>query len=191
MQFVLTVLVFLVIVIMLVGINLLIFRAKWEPFFKNIYLALKELSQNEQQEYLTQNNNNGKQPFLIKVTWCDIVMFPLFIIMFFAFYFVVASVQLPFAAKNPAVLPFMIVGALIILVLGVLGYYEKNIQRKFWLEFVTTLALEFIFVFDLSLLLNGYYNHHPHLIKNIGSLFFIGAFFITYVMRTQRNWKML
>ena len=118
-------------------------------------------------------------------------MFPLFIIMFFAFYFIVSSVQLPFAAKNPAVLPFMIVGILIVLVLGVLGYCEKNLQRKFWMELIITLALEFVFVFDLSLLLNGYYNYHPRLIKNISSLFFIGAFFITYVMRTQRNWKML
>lgn len=191
MQFVLTTLVFLVIVIMLVSINLLIFRAKWKPFFKSIYLALKELIQNEQQEDLTQNENNEKQPFILKVTWRDIAMFPLFIITFFVFYFVATSVQLPFAAKNPVLLPFMIVGALIILVLGVLGYYEKNIRRKFWMELIITLALEFVFVSNLSLLLNGYYNYHPRLIKNISSLFFIGAFFLTYVRRTQHNWKIL
>lgn len=118
-------------------------------------------------------------------------MLMLFAVMCPIFYIIITSRQSPFIQKDPIVLPFIILGILLILVVGILGHYETNLSRKFWMELFTTLALEFAFVFEVLLLIHNLYQDHSRLFKNINSLIFISIFFFNYIRKTQHNWTIL
>lgn len=191
MNSLLSIIVLLLITLALFGIQLYIFQAKWSPFWEGICLSFQKLHQSKQQDETKLNETQIKKSLSFHKTGHKVPMLMLFAVMYPIFYIIINSRQSPFIQKDPIVLPFIITGVLLILVVGILGHYETNLSRKFWMELFTTLAIEFAFVFEVSLLLHNLYQDHSRLFKNINSLIFISIFFFNYIRKTQHNWTIL
>lgn len=89
----------------------------------------------------------------------------------------------------PMLIFTFVIATLILLVIGVCGHYEKNPRRKFWLGLIITLAMELGVVFDLHLLLSGYFFRGAWQGKRlIASLLFIPVF-IEFCVKMQHNWQ--
>ena len=187
----------LFIIIVVTGIQITIFRAKWGDFFRLVYETLQELIvefRNLDWMSLTEEKQKVKEP----LTWARVkynyAMPCLFVIVFPIFYAVMRSVDIKLHGdSNTAtiVICAFIIVALVMLVLYVYGENEKNIRRKFWIELIVALFMEIGVVFDFHLLLEGYYFESARGAKSlVYSLLFI-PMFLSYCGKTNRNWKAL
>lgn len=82
-----------------------------------------------------------------------------------------------------------VVIALIVMVLGFLGYYEKNPKRKFVFELVVFIFVTGVVVFEVMLLLQGYFFQSARHLKRLLSAVVIVFAFIVYAEKIYENWK--
>ena len=85
----------------------------------------------------------------------------------------------------------VILFVLFTVVMAVLGHYEKNPRRRFWMELFPTIALEAVLALGFALELNfdnGYYHNGGRYSAIEGFLLILGIAF-AYAEKTRRNWK--
>ena len=83
----------------------------------------------------------------------------------------------------------IVIIALIVIVLGFLGHYEKNSKRKFIFELVVLIFVACMVVFEGRLLLQGYFFQSARHLKRLLSAVVIVFAFIVYAEKTYENWK--
>ena len=74
---------------------------------------------------------------------------------------------------------------------AILGHYEKKPKRKFWLEFLVFLCLGVVLVFQLMLLMQGYYFQSARHLKKLSGAGITVVAFLVYGWKTQENRKVL
>lgn len=201
-MFSLEAMVFLLILLILCGIGLLKFSSYWLPVFKALYNTLLELVDffcSTDFKSLTAEENaapKAKEP-LTKSNFLYRFAIPLTLTVSFAVLFLLVkelnTVIMQNQAQGDALAPIVIsVGVVILLgflVIMAFEQSEKNPRRKFWLRLMVTLALEVGVVFDLHLLLSGYFFQNARTGKSlVAALLFIPCF-IQSGFKTQRNWQ--
>lgn len=197
-MFSLEAMVFLLILLVLCGIGLLKFSAYWLPVFKALYNTLLELVDffcSTDFKTLTAEANaapKAKEP-LTKSSFLYRFAIPLTLVFSFAVLFLLVRGLNTIIMQNRALAPIVIsVGVIILLgflVVMAFEQSEKNPRRKFWLRLMVTLALEVGVVFDLHLLMSGYFFQNARTGKSlVAALLFIPCF-IQSGFKTQRNWQ--
>lgn len=200
----------LCIVFLVVGIQIFIFRAQWEDFFKTVYQTIQEVvaesrnDQNQNKQTITDQLSNGnvqddtQDSVKEGLTWervKDQYAMPLLFVGVFPLYYFIMH-KMDFVISEDANMGGIIICAfviitLLILVLAVYVQNEKNIRRKFWLHLFVTLFIEIGVVFDFHLLMKGYYFESTRGSKSfVASLLFI-PLFLSYCNKTNLDWKAL
>ena len=118
----------------------------------------------------------------------------LFTVMFPVFYLAVSwflDTGKQDADQGGMILCAAVIAGLAVLVLATFGHYEKHPRRKFWMELAPALGLEFMIAFDVYCLLSGYYiERGARGMKSFLLFLCVGIpWFVSYVNKTQKNWK--
>ena len=202
MPFSLETIMFLLIFFALCAIGLVKFHAYWEPFLKSMKDTFVELidffSDTNFKTLMAEEKAAPKQKE--PLTWAMFryrfaiplvltVSFLLFFLMMKQLGTIIMQDKAQSGSLGPMLICAFVIAALVLLVIGVCGHYEKNPRRKFWLGLIITLAMEMGVVFDLLLLLSGYYFRGARQGKSlVYSLLFIPVF-IDFCVKTQHNWQ--
>ena len=118
----------------------------------------------------------------------------LFTVMFPVFYLAVSwflDTGKQDADQGGMILCAAVIAGLAVLVLATFGHYEKHPRRKFWMELAPAVGLEFMSAFDVYCLLSGYYiERGARGMKSFLLFLCVGIpWFVSYVNKTQKNWK--
>ena len=195
----------LLILLALCAVSLVKFHASWQPFFESVHTlfvdlvrdfrnidweaeAAKEAAEKaapKQKEPLTWNR--FKYRFTIPLTLT--ISFLLFFLLMKQLGAIIMEDKAQGGSLAPMLICAFVIAALVLLVIGVYGHYEKNPRRKFWLGLIITLAMELGVVFDLLLLLSGYFFRGARQGKSlVYSLLFLPVF-VQFCVKTQHNWQ--
>ena len=188
-----TILILAIILFMLIGINFIIYQAKWEPFFQNLRGLGSKLAnswEDAKQEVLQAEQENTDEKQTEKIPIFLRTALPLLYTLLFPAFIALVTVCTwsPFAQKNPLVLFFYVFAILLSLVFYVLQNDSPNFCIKFWLYLFISLVAEFSLAFCCKLLLEGYYFSSVNRMKYLGSLGLVFFLFIGTALQTQHNW---
>ncbi len=181
----------LVAIMMLFGISVVIFYYKWEGFMKKVLKTNKEVraelgytdtpEPEVPEKPLAERFYQSGGPVVVVL----LILFPLLYILLKNMLFLRET-----DGMQGGIAGFiMILFILFTIVVGVLGLYEKNPKRQFWMELVPTIALEALLALFFAIELNFDNGHHTGRHSTIeGLVLFLGIFF-GYTVKTCRNWK--
>ena len=181
----------LVALTMLFGISILIFYYKWEGFMKKVLQINKEVR--TEMGYVDEPVSSvPKKPLAERFYLAGGPVVLALAVLIPVMYFLLRT--LLFIGKvdsmKGGVTGFVIIlFVLITIVVGVLGMYEKNPKRRFWMELFPTIALEALLVLSLVIELNFNNGHHTGRHSAIEGYAMILACFFAYAVKSCRNWK--
>ena len=185
-----TVLAVLVALLLLFGGIVLLFYMYWNRMMKQVLQANKEARAekgivDEIQEPGTKKTLSERfyllgGPVILILSG----LFPLLYVLFKSLLFLGKTDGM----KGGVAAFLVILFILFTVVVAVLGLYEKNPKRRFWMELIPAIALEALLALLLATELNfdqgGHYRRHT--IE--GWVLLLGCFF-AYAEKTRRNWK--
>ena len=197
----LTYIILCITVVMICGIGLFVFYYKWESAIKKILQTMRDTkTELEQEEAFALESTAAEKLLREPLTWARVkrqlampvlysLLFPV-LYQFPCWFFTEAKQDWDMGSM---ILCGLVIGVLLVLVLAMFGSQEKRPRRKFWLELIPTLVLEFMLVFDVYFLLSGYYAERG--LRGAKSfLLFLAVgipWFLSYAAKTQRNWARL
>lgn len=166
-----------IIIFTLVSFRLLVYREKYQTFFLKMRENIQEtMHEEEKSEELTTKVIDAEKS---EKDYRTIIVF-----VFIAVLVVILQQQWHLFGKMIyAVAPMAILG----IVMGFLGYYEKNPNKKYWLEFGVAIIIEIFLVSTVFQWFEMESADRPFRLKRLGSWFFMIGLWFYYMNRTFRN----